>query len=298
MKILKVAGPTERDKGFHLKQTNFTITPRAPFRLDFTVWVLRRRAHNNIDRWDGQAYTRVLTLHGEPVAVSVTQTTLHGCPILMVESRSSQTIKNLAGNLENVLNRVLGIERDLAEFYSFSSTDNILGPLVRRFLGLKPPMFPTVFEALVNGIACQQITLTLGIHLLNRLTAKYGVAFEGEQTMASAFPRPEDLARLGSEALRPLGFSRQKSQHIVELSKIVATGGFDLEALKNLKDEQAIEALEEIPGVGQWTADYVLLRGLGRLNVFPRGDVGARHRLEKWLVSNEEIEQENLLQSA
>lgn len=138
-----------------MDKATFTIKPVEPFRLDFTVWALRRRAHNNIDRWDGQVYKRVFIIQGMPVEVAATQIMIHGHPILRVESRELGQTKNFEDTLRNVLNRVLGIDRNLAGFYSLSSKDAILEPLVRSFLGLKPPMFPTVFEALVNGIACQ-----------------------------------------------------------------------------------------------------------------------------------------------
>jgi DNA-3-methyladenine glycosylase II len=51
----------------------FTISPRAPFRLDLTAWALRRRAHNAIDRWDGRPYSRALELNGTPAAIVVRQ---------------------------------------------------------------------------------------------------------------------------------------------------------------------------------------------------------------------------------
>jgi hypothetical protein len=66
------------------------------------------------------------------------------------------------------LERLLGIRIDLTEFYRLAARDGNLGPLAERFRGLKPPRLPTLFEGLVNGIACQQMSLTLGILLLNR----------------------------------------------------------------------------------------------------------------------------------
>ena len=72
------------------------------------------------------------------------------------------------------LERMLGLRTDLAPFAAMAEHDPWLGPLAHRMRGLKPPRFPTVFEALVNGIACQQLSLVVGIHLLNRLTAAHG----------------------------------------------------------------------------------------------------------------------------
>jgi hypothetical protein len=98
-----------------------------------------------------------------------------------------------------------------------------------------------------------------------------------------AFPRPEDLAMLHPAQLRRLGFSLQKGRAIIELAKSIAIDGLDLEALAELPDGEAIECLCALRGVGRWSAEYVLLRGLGRTHVFPGDDVGARKNLARWL---------------
>ncbi len=97
------------------------------------------------------------------------------------------------------------------------------------------------------------------------------------------FPRPQDLAPLEPEALRKLGFSRQKSTAIIELARDIVEKRLDLNELETLNDEQASAYLQNLRGVGRWTAEYVLLRGLGRLEVFPGDDVGARNHLKDWL---------------
>jgi len=100
---------------------------------------------------------------------------------------------------------------------------------------------------------------------------------------ARAFPRPEDLAALKPKLLRRLGFSRQKAGAIIELSRAIVTDNLDRDGLASLDDESAVEQLRGLHGVGRWTAEYVLLRGLGRLHIFPGDDVGARNTLQQWL---------------
>jgi DNA-3-methyladenine glycosylase II len=70
---------------------------------------------------------------------------------------------------------------------------------------------------------------------------------------------------------------------MLELARSVADGDLDLESISGLPDEAAIARLRELRGVGRWTAEYVLLRGLGRVHVFPGDDVGARNNLQSWL---------------
>ena len=138
--------------------------------------------------------------------------------------------------------------------------------------------FPTVFEALVNGVACQQLSLTVGIHLLNRLTAAHGRAASDDPGGARAFPDPAMLAALEPEELKRHGFSLTKARTIVETARAIAAGELDLEALHRLDDAAAVERLTRLRGVGRWTAEYVLLRGLGRLQ---RLSWGRRRRAEQ-----------------
>ncbi len=192
------------------------------------------------------------------------------------------------------LERLLGLRIDLAGFERLASRDVRLRPLARRFRGMKPPRFPTVFECLVNAIACQQVTLTLGIRLLGRLAEAYGLEARGGEVPARAFPRPEDLAGRSPEELRPLGFSRQKARALIDLADAIAEGNLDLETLAAEPDEIVADRLCRLRGVGRWTAEYVLLRGLGRLHVFPGDDVGARNNLKRWLETPASLDYEGV----
>ena len=254
-----------------------------PFRLDLTVWVLRRRPHNLVDRWDGRVYRRVLTLEDQPAEVAVTQTGTDSAPTIQVEVKGVEAAPQTSSILTAALTRILGLQADLSGFYRMAAQDSLLEPLAREFRGFKPPRYPSLFEALVNGIACQQISLTVGIHLLNRLAANYGLQFSGEDGPPSAFPRPQDLAASSPGDLRSLGFSRQKEAFLVELSQRIIRENLDLEVMANLDDAAALEQLRSFKGIGRWTGEYALLRGLGRWHLFPGDDVGARHRLGKWL---------------
>ena len=83
------------------------------------------------------------------------------------------------------------------------------------------------------------------------------------------------------EDLRPLGFSGAKARTIVGLARQVDSGQLDLDALEHLDDDAARQALIASPGIGRWSAEYTLLRGLGRLQVLPGDDVGARNNLRR-----------------
>lgn len=261
----------------------FDLKPIPPFRLDLTVWVLRRRPDNTIDRWDGTTYRRVLVVGNAPLEMAATQTAPPESPCLHVHLHGALATPEALPAATAAIERLLGLQIDLAAFYRLASCDSRLDDLATRFRGLKPPRFPIVFEALLNAIACQQITLTQGIRLLNRLADARGPTVPSADPGFRALPGPTDLAPLEPEALRGLGFSHQKARALVEAGHAVLAGKLDLDALAKLDDAAAEACLRELRGVGRWTAEYVLLRGLGRLHVFPGDDVGARKNLQRWL---------------
>ncbi len=266
-----------------MSQSNFLLKPVPPFRLDLTVWTLRRRPDNAVDRWDGRAYRRVLTLPAGPREVAVTQVGPPEAPQLRVSVEGQPPRSPVKTAVASALGRLLGLDIDLTAFYRFAAHQGRLGQMARRFRGMKPPRFVTAFEGVVNAIACQQVTLTLGIRLLNRLAASYGPALREGDEVAHAFPRPDDLTGLRPDELRQLGFSRQKGHAMIELARSITEGRFDPDELAELPDEEAVDRLRSLRGVGRWTAEYVLLRGLGRTNIFPGDDVGARNNLQRWL---------------
>jgi DNA-3-methyladenine glycosylase II len=265
-----------------LPHLSFSIDPAPPFRLDLTAWAIRRRPENGVDLWNGETYQRVLAIRGKPVLISVRQAGSAKAPRLDVTACADYLPTTAKSVVSAALERLLGLRGDLRPFYRLAKESRRLQELAARFRGLKPPQFPTVWEGLVNGITCQQFSLTVGILLLNRLAVLSGLALEKDATL-HAFPRPEDLAKAKHESLRSLGFNGAKSSSLIGLGELIASGQLDLESFAQLPNEEATSRLLELPGVGRWTAEYVQLRGMGRIDVFPGDDIGARNSLARWL---------------
>jgi len=276
-------------------QISFPLKPLPPFRLDYTVWVLRRRPDNTWDRWDGRTYRRVLVVNEKALEVAVTQTGRQDEPDLKVMATGTGLTPEIETPLSEILGRVLGLRTDLTSFYRLAGEDAKLNSLAAKFRGLKPPRYPTVFEALVNAITCQQFTLTAGIRLLGRMVNNWGLPFPGMKGEFRAFPRPRDLAPLEWIELRNLGFSRQKAESLIELARKVINGGLNLEDKSFGEDEVTVESLTRLRGVGRWTAEYALLRGYGHIHIFPGDDVGVRNKLQSWLKITQPLDYEGVV---
>ena len=257
-----------------------SLPTAAPFRLDLTAWALRRREKNAVDRWDGRRYTRVIAVGSRPVRLTVTAETGEAEPVLTVRLHPGvgDRTREETGLL---VTKILGLTVDLQPFYVLARDNELLRPLVEQFSGVRPPRFPSVFEALVNSIACQQVTLDLGILLLNRLSERFGPVVNDHGTVQHGFPAPADLAEATEETLRQLGFSHQKARAIRELAADVVADRLDLASLDGMTNREAVDYLSTICGIGRWSAEYVLLRGLGRLDTFPGDDIGAQNNLQR-----------------
>lgn len=277
-----------------MSRHTFFLEPLAPFRLDLTVWTLRRRADNKVDRWDGATYRRILMIEGEPVALAVTQIRPADSPQLHVTVTGVGVNLKIRKPIISLLNDVLGLQVDLSRFYRFAMHQAQLGPLARRFRGMRPPRFPSVFEALVNAIACQQMSLTVGILMINRLATMCGGTLKENGAVSHAFPSPQDLAACDPHSLALLGLSRQKVRAMIESASAIDDGKLNLESLAQTADAEALANLQQLRGVGRWTAEYILLRGLGRWHIFPGDDVGARNNLARWLGLRAELDYESV----
>jgi DNA-3-methyladenine glycosylase II len=264
-----------------MARTTIALPTHYPFRLDLTVWALRRRRKNTVDRWDNHQYSRVIVADGRPARLIAVQETSSE-PTLTVTVESAEPISEPARHEVGLLvRRMLGLDVDLRGFYDLAGDDPVIGPLVERFRGMRPPRFATVFEGLINAIACQQVTLDLAITLLNRLSQRFGPQLVDQGAVLHAFPAADDLADVPDGSIRELGFSRQKTQAIRQLAAYVVDTIVDLDTLEEMNNDQAVSELLRIHGIGRWSAEYVLLRGLGRLDTFPGDDVGAQNNLQR-----------------
>jgi hypothetical protein len=155
----------------------FVLRPVPPFRLDLTVWALRRRPRNLLDRWDGTTYRRVIVIGGRPTELTARQVVSSTAPRLIVMATPAPRTSLERRRVRSVVDRLLGLRIDLTDWYEMSAGDARLRLLADRFRGMKPPKFPTKFEAVVNAFACQQLSLEVGLELLNRLATISGVRF-------------------------------------------------------------------------------------------------------------------------
>jgi DNA-3-methyladenine glycosylase II len=125
---------------------SFKLKAVSPFRLDLTTWALRRRSNNIVDRWVDGSWRRILVFKTKPIEVVVKQDILQDNNMLQVSLVGLHLEDNDKKELRAILEKCLGIKKDLQGFYQLAKGDDKLNYLVNLFLGLKPPRFPSIFE--------------------------------------------------------------------------------------------------------------------------------------------------------
>ena len=170
---------------------------------------------------------------------------------------------------------------DFEKFSTVAKKDRLMRIISKEQLGLRPIAPPTLFEALVIGITEQQISLDAALAIRSRLVVKYGETIQFKGRIYHAFPTPKSLANANRNGLRNVGLSERKAEYIRGLSRQLFGGKLDLEKLRELDDDLAADALMSIGGVGRWTAEYALIRGMGRINSLPADDLGIQRAVSQ-----------------
>lgn len=253
--------------------TRSVFRVRVPYRLDLTVSVLRRLSTNLVDvlGLDG-AYVRVLD-DGEPVVVRVSQVNPR---TLAVETDGGRRAHR---RLLARIRRMLGVEVDLTGFYRSASRIRWLHPLALRMRGVKPPRHPTLWEACVNAIAFQQISVAAASAIVRRLVVELGEPLERHGARLYRFPGAARFQGTRDAQLRATGLSAGKIATLRRVADALGGGSLDETSLTEHPSYAAAALLRRIKGIGPWTAAVILLRGLGRLDVFPANDSSVARNL-------------------
>jgi DNA-3-methyladenine glycosylase II len=257
------------------------LATRAPFDLEATVRVLQRRPSNPIDLWERPHYLRVLTIAGERVLVEVGNRGSIDAPDVRFRIRSGKAGAHARARIATLLRRVLGLDVDPEPFARRAEAVPALRPVARALRGMRPPRFADVFEAFANVVPFQQLSLDAGVAIVARIVDRFGEVLEHDARAFRAFPTARSVADAPVGTLRACGLSTRKAESLARLARAIASGDLDGEAIACMPSADALVALRALPGIGAWSAALVLLRGFGRLDVFPPGDVGANRGLAR-----------------
>jgi DNA-3-methyladenine glycosylase II len=149
-------------------------------------------------------------------------------------------------------------------------SDPVLRAIIERVGPCRIEFGPAEFSSLAEAIVYQQLNGKAAVTIFNRFAALAGEPIT-----------PDGILKLSDEQLRSVGLSKQKSAYLKDLAAKTASGVLDFSRLQELPDEEVIQHLTQVKGIGVWTAHMFLIFSLRRPNVLPIGDYGVQVAVKK-----------------
>lgn len=222
----------------------------------------------------GREYRRVLALPSRPVLALIRNQGTVDRPRIEVQTVPKDLSATERQEVGRQVRHMLSGEVRLAEYYGLAARDPVLRRLAERFHGLKVIRTPSLYECLVGTVLEQQLNFHFASTVKRRLLEKFGVRVAYGEREHLGFPPPEDLAKLHPGDLRPLQISERKASYLIGIAAATAGGILSESRLRELPLEAAAERMQVLRGVGRWTAEYALFRGVGHADALPADDVG------------------------
>ncbi|TAL55200.1 AlkA N-terminal domain-containing protein [Pandoraea sp.] len=244
----------------------FELAYRPPFAWDALLDFLAARAIAPIECVDQRIYRRTLALTvGEQ----------HYCGWLAVENspRRHALKVTLPATLAGAVPQALGKIRRLFDLACRPDViDRHLGPISQRLPGMRVPGTVDGFEIALRAIIGQQISVAGARCLLTRLVERFGEPLAAAPAgLTHLFPSAAALLAAPDNEIQAIGLTQARTATVMAVTQAVATGALRIEPLAPL--DETVAALRSIRGIGDWTAQYIAMRGLGWPDAFPAGDL-------------------------
>ena len=242
---------------------------RPPYDWKSLVAFLSPRATPGVEAVAEDSYCRTIELGGRSGRFEVRPAPGENCLKLRVEFPSSKVLLRIVERVR----RTFDLDADPAQISELLGSDPRLGRLARAHPGIRVPGAWDGFELGVRAILGQQVTVkgatTLAARLVRRFGGRLGSAGSNGGRPELIFPKAPELSRAD---LTGIGLPRARAMAIRKFAAAVCRGEIRFEL--PLEREQFLAQLTAIPGIGEWTAEYVAMRALGDPDAFPATDLG------------------------
>ncbi|PWR74274.1 DNA-3-methyladenine glycosylase family protein [Methanospirillum lacunae] len=269
------------------------VYPREPY--DFNESALIFTGGDPVIRtFDGNELVLTVSVQDIPVHLKIRSSGSVSSPSLSLTITSISSISSeVLSQIEDLIKNILSLDDNLTLMYDEFKEDRELMTLFNNCYGLKSPKTPTVFEALVDSIIEQQISLSVAYQLEHRLIKETGSSLTLDNEIYYCYPTRQQLANTSIEVFRKCGLTQRKSEYIRDVSNLIASGKLDLESMQDIPEtEKIIEKLCSIRGIGRWTAELTMIRGFHRPDAFPAADIALRRMIGNRFFNGKKISEQ------
>jgi DNA-3-methyladenine glycosylase II len=267
--------------GRRLRSASGTLRPQPPFDFAKSLAFLGTfPATEGEQTFEPNAFTKALRTDGATVAFRVQDAGTVREPRLDYRVLSGSELTATAR--QQVVARIasfLSLDDDLEPFYALAADDPALRPVVERLYGLHQVRFLTPFENACWAVLSQRIPIAMARRLKQALVERFGGSIQVDGVRYRAFPEPADLLGTGEAEVSELIRNDRKARHLTAVARAFAA--VDEDWLRTGPHGEVETWLRSIEGVGNWSAAFVLFRGLGRGERLPTSKpfLDAAHRI-------------------
>lgn len=277
--------------GSELFQCTVTLPFRPPFDWQRMLGFFELRAIPGVEVVAGGTYRRTIRINETSGVISVAHSPKATALLLTAALSDSRDLMSIVEKVR----RMFDLDANMTAIHEVLATDAMLKRSVTRQPGLRLPGAWDPFETAIRAVVGQQVSVKGARTVLGRIAAKAGPRFESldHQELTHFFPTAHELAACD---LGRIGMPEMRVRSVRALSEEVDTKRLSFVVKDSLSD--FIGQLTRIPGIGDWTAEYIAMRAMGEPDAFPAGDLGIikalrqgdkrlalkqiRERAEKW----------------
>ncbi len=255
------------------------IALAAPYDMARSIRFWRASTGELCEHWADGIYRRVIVFEGRAQVLTLTDAGTPAAPAVAVSLDGRAATAAQRDALAPVVHHLLAADLDLPAFYRHMAHDPVWIPVLAQLDGVRAPRSP-LWETLCFVIIGQQIGVGFAHTLKRRMVERYGEEHLIDGKPLYRFPAPSVVAQIDPADLRAMQFSSNKARFITTLAAQVEAGALDLGTLAHHSTDDAVVYLVQFLGIGRWTAEFTLLRGLGRADALPGNDAGVRQGVQ------------------
>lgn len=266
------------------------LKPKSPFDFDLSARIFSN-GDTQIRIYENDKFIQVISPNGQLVLLTLESIGNVEEPELRVSLDSNKPIyEENKRKATEIAKSLFNMDFDVLPFYESVKSDRKMAHLLGLLRGLRSPTTQTVFEALVDSIIEQQISLKVATLIERGIVKRYGRNLVLGKERYYAYPDPQTLCKIEIGELRSCGLTQRKAEYIKEISSAIANGKMDLEKFKKCEStEEIIAELDSVRGIGLWTAELTIIRSMQKWDAFPADDVGLRRIIAHYYCNDQKI---------
>ncbi len=257
---------------------HFTLTPTPPFDFEQTLNFVRRFRSRDYERnpaheqIQDNVLQRVVSVDGEPVFFRVKRVGTLQEPGLECTLYAERLTDELADATAERIRFFLSLDDDLTPFYTLAQSDPAFSDVVQHLYGYHAFKVLTPFEAACWALIQQRTPNSFAHLTMKRLTELFGSSLELGGVTHRAFPEATQMLDNPEQRVLEATNNTRKTERFLDLIKAFATADEDF--LRTAPYAEVSKWLADIRGIGAWSIDFIMLRGLGRYERTPWTDTG------------------------